>query len=190
MTTANFQLLKLTIQQILLKAAHYDWSLQGFGMLRLYMSKQTRLHLWSDQHKVSDVSDIHTHPWDFQSVVIAGELRNLRLYPERQGKPYLNQTILCGPGGYPLADISRINLWAKPLEIYKEGDTYKQSATEIHQSFPLDGTVTLIQRQFREDDDHAQVFWPPDKHWVSAEPRKATTEEVATITRNALERWF
>lgn len=183
--------LKATIKQILEKAEHYEWSLQGFGMLRLYLTKETRLHVWSDSHTVPNVSDIHDHPWNFRSTVVAGELRNYRFTPvERGASRFLTRRILCGPGGCVMGEPAYVNLYEGVREIYFEGDDYYQGASEIHRSEPIDGTVTIITRAFLDDSDHANVFWRPGEEWVSAEPRPATPEEIKAITGNALRMWF
>lgn len=190
MRTADFLLLKTAIRQILMKSSEYEWSVQGFGMLRLYMGKQTRLHVWSKEVRVADVSDIHDHPWDFRSVIIAGQMMNTRFIKGAEGETYFTQQILCGAGGYPTGGIQQVKMWASPSEVYNEGEEYHQSASEIHQSIPNEGAVTLITRHFLPDTDHANIFWQPGKQWVSAEPRKATSADVRAITTYALERWF
>jgi hypothetical protein len=55
---------------------------------------------------------------------------------------------------------------------------------------PNPGTVTIVERRFKADTEHAFVFYPRNEKWVSAEPRPATPEEVITITQIALRRWF
>ncbi len=55
----------------------FEWSLQGFGMLRLYLSKEVRLHVWDDRYAVKNVTTIHTHPWHFRSTVLFGELTDV-----------------------------------------------------------------------------------------------------------------
>lgn len=189
--------LKTSIKQILEKAQHYEWSLQGFGMLRLYLTKETRLHVWSDTFAVPNVSDIHDHPWHFKSTVIAGSIRNTRFLPIiandvslPPSQRYLTRRILCGNGGCVMGEVSEVGLWTPGEEVYGEGFSYSQSASEIHRSEPADGTVTIITRTFLDDPDHANVFWRQGEEWVSAEPRPATPEEVKAITGNALRIWF
>lgn len=57
------------------------WTIQGFGMLRLYITDDQiwRLHIWdTEEMAVEDVTRTHDHPWDFDSRILSGELRNLR----------------------------------------------------------------------------------------------------------------
>lgn len=50
-------------------------------------------------------------------------------------------------------------------------------------------TVTVMKKD-PTGDESARVFWPEGSEWVSAEPRRATAEEVRAITQHALQRWF
>lgn len=182
---------KLTIQAILKNPLGFDWTLQGFGMLRLYLTPAVRLHVWSADAKVPEVSELHDHPWSFSSLIIAGRLVNTRYAKIPHATPnFMEQTILCGEGGGLRGSPSPVYLSAQPSELYLEGDSYFQSAPEIHRSAPEDGTVTLIERRFEWDRDHACVYWRKGEEWVSAEPRPATPDEVLRITRNSLDKWF
>lgn len=70
--------IKPLVKTILQQADHYEWTLQGLGMLRLYLGKERRLHVWSDEHRVEGVSDLHTHPWHLSSQIVAGRMVNQR----------------------------------------------------------------------------------------------------------------
>lgn len=189
------------VRFVLEHADRFEWSLQGFGMLRTYLDegKNLRLHAWDSRFKVEGVDELHTHPWNFHSDVIAGRVVNTRFERKMIGKgfaidgegPFREQEILCGPGGCA-TDAEPAIVALKPLsgEMYSEGDNYSQLAHEIHRSSPLDGTVTIVRREFLDDDDHAFVYIPVGEEWVSAEPRGATAPEVEAITRNALMTWF
>lgn len=183
------------VKAILEHADAYAWTLQGLGMLRTYISPELRLHVWSGDARSDGVSEIHTHPWQFSSLVIAGRVVNVR-FDETQNSnrgtldTYKRQAILCGEGGGLVGDPDTVHLAARQQETYLEGHIYQQRADEIHRSLPEDGTVTLIYRQFLEDADHAYVYWPEDCEWGSAEPRPATDDEVARIVGVALDKWF
>lgn len=180
----------------------HEWSLQGFGMLRTYLDgdRNLRLHVWDSRFKVKDVDEIHTHPWDFHSYVVAGKVVNQRfgwlavedlLDLARVVKVYRQQEILCGPGGHETpAEPQSVVLVPQSREMVLANDRYSQLAHEIHRSQPDDGTVTIIQREFLDDADHAFVYIPEGQEWVSAEPRQATKDEVEEICGNALKRWF
>jgi hypothetical protein len=164
------------------------WSLQGFGMLRLYLTKELRLHIWDSRFAVDNVSLLHDHPWDFESLIISGGLTNYR-YNFAAGSGYLYSVIQCGAGGCAKTEPAPCALTERSIENLGPTEIYRQIADEIHKSVPDDGTITLIERTFKADTEHARVFWPEGEKWVSAEPRPATPEEVNAITFNALKKW-
>lgn len=186
------------VKSILEHPEGHGWTLQGFGMLRTYITPELRLHVWDSRFRVKDVSVVHTHPWNFRSTVIAGVVRNMR-YEEADGQGglrYMRQQILCGPGGgFSEPDPVEVSLrvvrhWLiEPRETYVAGQVYNQLANEIHMSEPEDGTVTLVEREFLADVDHAYVYWRAGKEWVTAEPREATEDEVRQICWRALSRF-
>lgn len=184
---------KLLVKKILEQPLSYKWSLQGFGMLRLYLSSKVRLHVWTNQapYKVPGVSIIHTHPWDFTSEVVAGMITNTRYKEiEQGGRLYNRQLLQCGPGGCLKDEPDLVHLSVRDVEQVHEGDIYTEAAEEIHHSEPEDGTVTIVRRIFKSDTEHAYVYWPVGEEWGSAEPREATSDEINHITGVALNRWF
>ena len=182
---------KALVKEILSHAANFDWSVQGFGMFRLYLGgKATRLHVWDSRFRAISVSDIHDHPWDFESQIVAGRLVNKRLVETNAEPNFTYSTIQCGAMACTMTPSKYVSLrWETP-ETYGEGATYKQHHSEIHVSEPLDGTVSIIRRTFGEDTEHARVFWPVGTSWVDAKPRPATVVEVLYMSRQSLELWF
>lgn len=178
---------KLLVRAILEKATAYKWSIQGLGMLRLYLSGETRLHVWDRHFIAPNASPLHTHPWAFDSLVVAGVVNQHRYVPG--GTPYYTATVKCGPGGGIVGNPERTGLTRGPQETYRAGDHYRQWPDEIHESFPETGTVTIVTRHFSADRDYARVFWESGD-FGSAEPRVATHEEVMEITSRSLERYF
>lgn len=178
----------LYIAKILERAEHFDWSLQGFGMLRLYLSREVRLHVWHSRFAVDNVSTIHNHPWHFESTVICGSIRN-RVYRVVEGDPtHYEQGIVCGPGGHPVGNKQPVRLELEREMVSYPGyaDGYRQEAHKLHESIPEDGTITVVEREFLADTEHARVFFPLGTEWVSAEPRPATTDEVVAMCGVAL----
>jgi hypothetical protein len=184
-----------------LRDSHREWTVQGFGFLRTYFGpadapKRFRLNLWDHRFTVPNVSTIHDHPWDFTSIVIAGEFANQRYTMKAlpvQVEPikytHAFTTLKTGVGGgLEKSAFNACVLEPKPEELYRPGDVYHQRADEIHETLFADGTVTLNERI--GDTEHARVFWPWGTHWVDAMPRPATREEVSIATLNSLKRWF
>jgi hypothetical protein len=192
-TNPGASVLQSLIRSVLRSPHDREWTLQGFGMLRTYLDpdKITRLHVWTDKYATDKVSTIHTHPWDFQSMVIAGLIKDVEYERAPDGKKaMLEQQILCGEGGGLKGDPIEVRLQMLRAQTLTTGDIYEHKAADIHESRPADGTVSMIIRRFGEDVDHASVFWNKRESWVSAEPRPATWFEVHEITNNALKLWF
>jgi hypothetical protein len=193
MMITDFTLLRAVVKQILLNPLGFQWTLQGFGMLRCYISKEIRLHVWHSGFSVPNFSPIHDHPWSFRSVILAGAINNQRYLPFyaptlSPTEEYLTTTIKCGAGGGMVKDeVGTIHLKRLPMERYGVGSWYTQDARELHESFPEDGSVSMIYREFQPDTEHARICWKTGP-WVSAEPRKAYTSEVLTMTQAALGR--
>jgi hypothetical protein len=164
------------------------WSLQGLGMLRLYLSPDVRLHVWSSEHRTPNVSEIHDHPWHFRSDVISGRMRNQRYREAGDGFPYFGAAIQCGAGACMRETPQPVRLQSGPVEEYGPGESYSQRAHELHRSDPAPGTVTIITRVVAGDPERARVYWPVGE-WVDAAPRPATDAEVLAICGLALERW-
>ena len=190
MTDFYTENMRLLIEKYVLeRPLDHSWSLQGFGMLRMYLSPEVRLHVWDSRYRTTNVSDIHDHPWDFTSTVLWGKMVNMR-YFETLGTRYTRYThhsgqIVCGPNpsvSGPV-DIKRVRLGMDMPCAYEPGFSYTQLAGDLHSSSPVDGTVTICRRTpaFGRSSEHARVYWPLGTDWVSAEPRPATNDEVLDI---------
>jgi hypothetical protein len=199
----NQFMVKSLVKAILQKPHQYDWTLQGFGMLRMYLPgpRDYRLHIWDNNYRVKNVSDIHTHPWNFTSYVVAGVVENIR-WIEKQiqykegvegpGNYYWKQDIHCGTGGCIVGEPKRVVMSQGLRQTIYEGQDYHQQYIEKHQSFPETGTVTIVDRIVPpgQSVDMAYVYWPEKEQWVTAEPRIATHEEISDICNRSLEKWF
>lgn len=186
--------LKPLVKTILEQATSYAWELKGLGMMRTYLSEDLKLHVWDSRYKIPNVSLTHEHPWSFESTIVAGCLKQYRLQRYDHfvfgADPYLSSIVQCGPGGRLLTEVEDCHLHRQKLEIYHEGQSYKQDSREIHQSYPEDGTVTLVRRIAYQPNRAARVYWPANEEWVSSEPVMATPEKIRNIADNALRTWF
>lgn len=166
---------------------HDGWTVQGLGMIRLYLDpeQRERLHIWDPGSATPDVSTIHDHPWNFTSRIVVGRLENQRYVVDgREPGDFLMQRLRCGIGGGLIDEPRRVTVVGHPLETYYPGDRYHQDADEFHESIPSPGAVTVITRDFRGNRDVATVCWRTGD-WVSAEPRPATRDEVVHFTNLA-----
>lgn len=184
----------LTIQAILKHAEHYDWSLQGFGMFRLYLSREVRLHVWDSKFAYANVTRIHNHPWDFSSRVVRGEMTDVtyeivdpNTWPENlKPNTHREQRIVCGPGGGSIGESREVILRKYSPRVFHTGSVYSLQAKVIHESMPVDGTITLVHRTFHDDTEHAMVYPQIYQPWISAEPRPATRAEILDMAKRTL----
>lgn len=184
----TFAAVQSLVQFVLEHAVDYEWTLQGFGMLRTYVPNGGRINVWDSRYRVPNVSMIHTHPWNFDSIVVKGCLMNQRFYTS---EPFVTPTHSCaiikpGIGGGMREDLSPVYLCQFPGETYRAGEVYHQHASEIHISTPSESCVTFNNRE-RTGKDEARVYWPYGERWVDAIPREATKDEVRDIVTRALE---
>lgn len=193
MTNALFPLVREFVRNTLAHPHRHEWSIQGFGMLRTYIGppadpKRYRLNVWHSAFAVPNVSTIHDHPWNFKSWIIAGRFTNQRysvvINPDAPN--FMRQTIRTGEGGGPIGEPESVFLLPIAPETYAAGHVYSQHYREVHESQYADGTVTVNERERVGDGEHAYVFWPVGTKWVDAQPRTATTDEVAAVTSEAL----
>ncbi len=66
------------------------------------------------------------------------------------------------------------------------GDSYQQSADEVHSSHPTQGAISIITRRVVYPDGSANIFYPEGSTWTSAEARDAKLHEIKDGTRLAL----
>lgn len=182
--------------------AQAKWTVQGFGFLRTYFGprdnpKRFRLNLWDSRFAVPNVSTIHDHPWDFKSLIVAGQFCNVRydIADVRSGpRPMIGpthdfSTITTGINStLERSPTEFCKLTARKPELYAPGEVYSQAANEVHETFYKDGSVTLNERV--GDTEKARVFWPAGTDWVDALPRVAERDEVISATGWALGAWF
>jgi hypothetical protein len=140
------------------------------------------------------VSRLHSHPWDFESIVVAGHFTNI-VWEENSfdlaPRTHYGATIKCGEGGGIVSEPELVSLDSDQPFVMTPGHEYTQSADWIHETYAADGSVTLCTRRVTEGDgEHARVFWKPTDGFVSAEPRRATADEVEAACTHALAAWF
>lgn len=187
---SDINMLRATIKGVLEHARVYKWTIQGLGMLRTRFDDRYRLHVWSNEHRVKDVTAIHDHPWNLISHVVSGEIEDITYRIEPEGDPaweYMEQEIGCGPGGKMLGEPRSVYLYEHDRATFLAGQDYAHNMFEVHESRPSDGAVSLIETW--NDTGLAHVYYKPGAGWVSAEPRPATEAEVRAIVEKALILW-
>jgi hypothetical protein len=170
-----------------------EWTAQGLGMLRCYVTRELMIHVWDSRLRNPGVSDVHDHPFDFTSLVVAGRITNQKYEKYESGLTpddsmnYKEVEIQCGVGNpSPPRDVILLRLGLP--EVIRGGQSYSQRASKVHHSLAEDGTITLVSRKFTGDGETARVYYQTPE-WVTAVPRPATREEVQAVVGGALKKW-
>lgn len=193
------------IQAILEHPERHEWQVQGFGMLRTYLDgpNEPRLQVWDQRLATWANNAIHDHPWAFTSTIYAGMLYNQRykievvppfMTPQAAGANGHITEIIPGTRGGKLSErpVNPCVIVPQSVEVYAMGDTYAQEHREMHLTRYLQGTVSLIERYGREEEDVARVAWygasgdqPP-----FVNPYPPTPELIERTLQLALTTWF
>lgn len=179
--------LQILTLHILDHASEFEWSVQGFGMLRLYIRKIGRLHIWDRRLRYPGVSMVHNHSWDLRSTIISGSLTNIIYVPTQAGgQMYAGKRLITGYHTTDVHPLEPVRLTGKK-RYYLPGEIYEQQASVIHETDAEDGTITLMEREDNEQ-GQADVYWPAGTEWGTARPHRARPDEIVPIVASALDR--
>lgn len=104
---------------------------------------------------------VHSHPFDFESVIVHGELRHTRYLRAEWGECFrFQQRKLSGEF---TGEEAGCLMQAQPLEVLRPGDRYTVISNEIHSVDPDDGTVTFVTRRFHTRPEGFCSYWPEGK---------------------------
>lgn len=188
-----------TLLEILKNPFNYEWEVQGFGMMRTYIAENTRLQIWNSDLVVENVTDIHTHPWDFYSTILQGKIINIK-YKEcaksyYKAKKYSRCLIETGENAY-VKEAKEVYLRKSGRYTYEYNrkdckeytDIYTHKKHIPHKIKFVDGTITVLTKINISENIHdrklAYSYVKDGMDWVSAVPRPATKEEiVCTIAK-------
>lgn len=187
--TYDLDRLQALVIPLIKNPSAFEWSIQGFGFLRHYLTSDRvwRLHIWDSRFRKENVSDIHTHPWGLESTILCGRISNDRFRIAHDGVPMMRQLLRTGENAILKEKPEPILLRLSRNDSMPPGTSYSQDYDEIHRTNYDNGTITVVRRIFRPDTEHAYTFWPKGQKWVDAKPRKAKPGEVEQITQKALE---
>jgi hypothetical protein len=177
-------------EDILNNPFKYEWEIHGFGMIRTYINKNTRLQIWHNDFITEQVTDIHTHPWDFKSKIIQGYVRN-NTYKEYEisenliGDIYDRCLILTGEHAY-VKEKKKVKLVEIEHLMYTRGRMYYHKKDVPHRIDFADGTITVLTKENVNPDSLAYSYVEDNLEWVSATPRKATRDEVLEFIKVAI----
>lgn len=201
-------LVRALVERILDKPLAYRWTVRGSGrVLRLDLTEQVCLHIWRPSMAVQGVSVIHDHTWDLRSVVVCGSLVN-RVYEEVGGFAgsfsmvapalavppvsndvnigmFVQQGIVCGEGGGLTGDSHTVYLAVREETLVSPGESYEDKHTDIHETLPMEGTITLVERTVITD-RNPRVFWRSGEARRDIPPRQASSQEILGFISIAL----
>lgn len=191
------QLLKVVRGQVRHMLDHpyrFSWSFQGLGMYRVKLTEDVRVHIWMPSEANEGVSDMHTHPWSFRSLVLAGSIRDI-VYQDvgrvEDGLPARRHEVICGPdGGGALDDGKMTGLRPLSDQVHEAGTSYKLPWNLVHRSRPqVEGTVTVLLKTEKVSDDQACVYrWPHDP-FGTAEAAPPTRDDIIRAAWTARQLW-
>ena len=168
------------VKHVMENQFNYECELQGFGMLRTYISKNTRLQIWLKDFIVPGVTDIHTHPWDFESFIYQGQIVNhcWRESSKLDGVTFDRCLILTGEKAY-VKERTQVILKVIGNQKYTRGMVYNHEKNIPHRIDFVDGTITILTKSNIHEDSLAYSYVIGiGNEWVSAAPRLATKEEI------------
>lgn len=189
-----------TLLDILKNPFNYEWEVQGFGMMRTYIAENTRLQIWNSDLVIENVTDIHTHPWDFYSIILQGKIINIK-YKEcaksyYKAKKYNRCLIETGENAY-VKESKEVYLRKTGRNAYEYNrkdckeytDIYTHKKHIPHKIKFVDGTITVLTKTNISEDIHdrklAYSYVKDGIEWVSAAPRPATKEEIVSTIAKA-----
>lgn len=199
MTSTKTRLSRDEVREILTDWRHYEWQVQGFGMLRIYLPGpgEPRLQVWDQRLATWSNNAIHDHPWAFESTIFAGMIYNQRykIVPTEHQNPNGHTTeIVPGVRGGLLSErpVLPCRITPHPVEVYSMGESYSQTHREMHLTKYLPGTVTLITRSEREQEDIARIAWygQADEQPPFVNPYPATNDIAAAVIGDCLKAWW
>ncbi len=184
--------LRRIVREVLEHPGEHRWSVHGIGMMRTYLddAREWRVNLWHPVLLNPGISTMHTHPWPFDSYVLAGQLKNLRFDRCTKGSVdaelWNEGKIECGAGFDGLKGPPEIvTLHRREVETYKPNMTYTQLPPEIHDTNAAAGSITVIRRGEMLPGCEASVFWPVGQEWGDAS-REYDADEAEAVVALAL----
>lgn len=136
-------------------------SLHGLGFIQVVLPGNQRLHVWHPdlpRRNCYDHSAIHNHRFSFDSRVLKGVQRNVRVDLElaKDG----THTVIShnGPrsdkGGRLSYPVAQCNVHDREVELYGPGQSYHMPMHEYHHT-PNDGIVITVMQKLDESSIHA-----------------------------------
>lgn len=150
--------LQLLVFDILRHYQRYEWKDTTEGVFATYFYYAC-LNLYCGLDKENKY--IHSHPFDFESVIVVGELQHTRYKKSVWGNVYSYQDRKLT--GEFIGDVGTCHLLPDPIEVYRPGQCYTVCTPEIHSVDPMDGTLTFVTRRSYTTPTAFASYWPEGK---------------------------
>lgn len=136
-------------------------SLHGLGFIQLVLPNRQRMHVWHPElprRNCYEHSAIHNHRFSFESRVLKGEQKNVRVELELAKDGTHDIISHNGPrspkGGRESYPVATCNVFERGVETYGPGETYIMPVHAYHHT-PNTGIVVTLMTKLHESEIHA-----------------------------------
>lgn len=186
----KFEEIQESVKRVLENHRNHRWHETVDGVIATYLKNETALNIYHGLDRANLY--IHSHPFDFTSRIVTGEMRHTRYRLDPAGVEFQFQRRRIT--GEFFGETEYCGLEAMPLETYLPGDTYSILSNEIHSVAPVDGTITLVVRDRFTSPTEFASYWPKGRPTQKIEngsfgvrrmAPEALVEELAKLTLKA-----
>lgn len=187
----QFEQVRQSVKSVLENHQKHRWYETVDGVIATYFKNETALNIYQGLDRSNPY--IHSHPFDFTSTIVTGEMRHTRYRLDPSGDEFQFQRRRIT--GEFFGATEDCVLEAMPLETYLPGDTYSILSSEIHSVAPVDGSITLVVRDHFTSPTEFASYWPSGKPTKKIENgsfavrRIAPESLVAEMARLTLKDW-
>ncbi len=175
--------LKKLVERIIKTVDVGDITVHGLGMARIHITPKIRIHLWHPEFQEPGVTELHTHPWDLRSTIIAGSFTEEVWQQATYGYPFQEYIVGCGVGGGGVRK-GCVSLLQRTEVTYRgAGDRYHREASTIHRVLlSKTGAITLMYKG-EKDTGVASVFSKCETPFGDARQRPAEVKDARTLIK-------
>lgn len=180
-----------TVRAILAHPGGFDWKINGLGFIRCDLDGDDYcLNVWDRRLCTIDRAVIHTHPWDLESLVLSGAVRNRQFHVGDNSlhihtNPHLatHYGVHIHTRPWDLDDAiadqkpALYELGKRETAVWSTDEGYRLARGEAHATDYLAGTVTLVRRTNRDPSRRVGIWWPKDDGDVWNDPSTQTLDE-------------
>jgi hypothetical protein len=195
----EFNLLRRAVRHELeLKSFRRDWRWHGIGCLQSYLIEgyvECRIHIWHKDLVLPGILDsgaCHNHRFDFDSVVLAGSLRNetFELYESPDGShetySFVHARMHTDANRRDMQPTGRRYDIAVSWDEIPAGHRYSFPKRDFHRSSALEDVVVSLVTKRNQEDLPAEVLAPVGQPPVPAFSGELTEELFERVHMDAI----